>query len=143
MNRSGYCEADYWGRDEALAYGRWRGAVRSTINGKKGQAFLKELLATLEAMPEKKLIAKELQNAEGQVCAIGSVMVSRGLDTQQFDIDDFTGIAEALGINQKIIQEIEWENDQDAIKSWAELKNIDPDELRHKEMCDFVRSLIK
>src|SRR5262245_16738600 len=35
---------------------RWRGAVHAAIFGKRGQAFLTELLAALDALPEKKLL---------------------------------------------------------------------------------------
>jgi len=56
MSRSGYsddCE-DNW------SWICWRGAVKSAIRGKRGQAFLRETLAALDALPERKLIAKDL-----------------------------------------------------------------------------------
>lgn len=44
MSRSGYNDdCDGW------ALIRWRGAVNSAINGKRGQAFLRELVAALDA----------------------------------------------------------------------------------------------
>jgi hypothetical protein len=48
---------------------RWQGVVKSAIRGKKGQAFLKELLSALDAMPEKKLIAEELE-LKGQLLVL-------------------------------------------------------------------------
>jgi hypothetical protein len=56
MSRSGYTEEceDNW---QTI---RWRGAVKSAIRGKRGQAFLREMLAALDAMPEKRLIAGDL-----------------------------------------------------------------------------------
>lgn len=57
MSRSGYSE-DYDGDHWDLI--RWRGAVASSIRGKRGQAFLREALAALDAMPEKKLITGDL-----------------------------------------------------------------------------------
>ena len=39
---------------------RYRGAVKSAIRGKRGQAFLREMLAALDAMPEKRLSAGAL-----------------------------------------------------------------------------------
>lgn len=56
MSRSGYTEDC----DDNWQLIRWRGAVASAIRGKRGQAFLRELLAALDAMPEKRLIADAL-----------------------------------------------------------------------------------
>ena len=62
MSRSGYSEdCDGW------ALVRWRGAVKSAIRGQRGQAFLRELLAALDAIPDKRLIAEELVDAQGAV----------------------------------------------------------------------------
>ena len=58
MSRSGLVEDD---GDDPLAHGRWRGAVKSAINGKRGQQFLRELADALDAMPEKVLVAGALQ----------------------------------------------------------------------------------
>lgn len=68
MSRSGYCD-DY--DCDPLPLGRWRGQVASAIRGKRGQAFLRELVAALDAMPEKRLIANDLEQA-GNVCAIAA-----------------------------------------------------------------------
>jgi len=49
MTRHGYVDDS----EDTLAYGRWRAQVQSAIRGKRGQAFLKELAAAMDAMPEK------------------------------------------------------------------------------------------
>lgn len=56
MSRSGYVDdmGDQW------AMIRYRGAVSSAIRGRRGQAFLREMLAALDAMPEKRLISGAL-----------------------------------------------------------------------------------
>jgi hypothetical protein len=56
VSRSGYVDdmCDEW------ALIRYRGAVASAIRGKRGQAFLREMLAALDAMPEKRLTAGAL-----------------------------------------------------------------------------------
>lgn len=65
MSRSGYSdECDDW---QLIM---WRGAVASSMRGRRGQAFLKETLAALDALPEKKLIDYDLER-EGAVCALG------------------------------------------------------------------------
>jgi len=106
MNRSNYDEAcDDW------ALIRWRGAVTRAIRGKRGQAFLKELLETLDAMPQKELIEGSLATPAGEVCAIGSVMIKRGLDVVGLDSYDSTQIACKLGIADALVREIEFVND--------------------------------
>lgn len=46
MSRSGY--TDEYGDGDPLALGRWRQAVKRSIEGKRGQAMLRELLEALE-----------------------------------------------------------------------------------------------
>jgi hypothetical protein len=97
---------------------RWRGAVKSAIKGKRGQAFLREMLTAMDAMPEKKLIAGELVTAAGEVCAIGSVMVKRGIDASQIDIEDYEQVADVMGISEALVREIEYVNDYSLNCGW-------------------------
>lgn len=107
MSRSGYS----YDWDDNLVAGRWRGQVASAIRGKRGQAFLIELVAALEAMSEKKLIANALEE-NGEVCAIGSVGLKRGIDMKDLDPDNPDEIAETFGIAAPLAQEIEAMNDE-------------------------------
>lgn len=109
MSRSGLCEDD---GDDPLAFGRWRGAVKSAISGKRGQEFLRELAAALDAMPEKVLVAGELQDEDGCLCTLGVIGKARGLELEKMDVDDYDSIAGSLNVNAKIAQEIMWENDE-------------------------------
>jgi hypothetical protein len=77
MSRSGYNEYD--GDGDGWALIRWRGAVASAIRGKRGQAFLKELVESLDALPEPRLIPNALEE-KGEFCALGSVGRARGMD---------------------------------------------------------------
>ena len=80
MTRSGYTDdCDDW---ELI---RHRGAVKSAIRGKRGQAFLQEMLVALDALPEPVLISEELIDSEGDVCAIGSVGQARRMDMSGID----------------------------------------------------------
>jgi len=119
MTRSGYSEdCEQW------ALIRWRGQVASAIRGKRGQAFLREMLDALDAMPVKQLIANDLvivapapasaqpEMASVNVCAIGSVGVKRGVDMTNIDIHDSDRIAQEFGIAHQLVQEIEFENDE-------------------------------
>ncbi len=117
MSRCGYSEDS----DDQWAMIRWRGAVNSAINGKRGQAFLKEMLAAMDAMPVKELIADDLvavaPAGNVHVCAIGSVMVARGIDASNIDPEDPERIAKTMGISSALVQEIEYINDE---PSWRE-----------------------
>lgn len=127
MSRSGYSD-DFDGEWWDLI--RWRGQVASAMRGKRGQAFLRELIEALDALPEKKLIAHDLQ-ADGNVCAIGSVGVKRGVDMSELDPYDYGRIAATFGIAHQLVQEIEFMNDEagcwdetserrwQRIRSWA------------------------
>lgn len=111
MSRSGYsddCDNDW----ELIC---WRGAVASAIRGRRGQAFLRELLAALDARLHGRLIAHELE-AAGEVCAIGSVGVLRGADLvvemRRLNPDDPEAIAAAFGVAPALVKEIEFMNDE-------------------------------
>ena len=121
MSRHGYIEdCDF----DALAHGRWRAQVASAIRGKRGQAFLRELVAALDAMPEKKLITDALVTeapsfippehapSAPMVCAIGSVGARRGIDLARLDPDDYDNLANVFGIAHQLVQEIEYFNDE-------------------------------
>lgn len=106
MSRSGYSEdLDNWDHI------RWRGAVKSAIRGKRGQAMLRELLAALDAMPEKELITDDLVDADGCYCTLGALGAARGMDLASIDAEDPDSVAEAFGIPRALAAEIEYEND--------------------------------
>lgn len=107
MSRSGYSEDC----DDQWALIRWRGAVASAIRGKRGQAFLSEMLTAMDALPEKQLVAWELE-AHGQVCAIGSVGRARGVDMTKLDPEDYDRVASTFGVASPLAQEIVWMNDE-------------------------------
>lgn len=90
----------------------WRGAVKRAIQGKRGQAFLAEMLAALDALPQKRLIEERLIEG-GEVCAIGSVGLKRGLDMSGLDVENHDQLAKAFGIAPALVQEIEFINDDD------------------------------
>ena len=57
MSRSGYSD-DYEG------LGLYRQTVENALRGKRGQAFLRELLEALDALDEKKLIEGYLKDGD-------------------------------------------------------------------------------
>lgn len=107
MSRSGYSDdaEDNW----SLIC--WRGAVASALRGKRGQAFLRETVAALDALPEPVLITDELV-AEGAFCTLGAVGNARGTPLSTVDPDDHEAVASLFGIPHSLACEIMWENDE-------------------------------
>ena len=105
MSRSGYSE-------DCENLGLWRGAVESAIRGKRGQAFLREMAAALDAMPVKELVANDVVRDSEHVCAMGAVVLARKLDVTEIDVYDAKDTADLLGIAGALAQEIAYENDE-------------------------------
>jgi hypothetical protein len=113
MSRSGY--NDDCDDDEKI--GLYRQAVDRSIRGKRGQAFLREMAAAMDAMPAKELIAEQLVSDSGEVCAIGAVCQARGLDVSDVDYEENPeAVAEAVGIATALAAEIQYWNDEGSWK---------------------------
>lgn len=104
MSRSGYS-------DDCENLCLWRKAVDNAIGGKRGQAFLYEMLHAMAALPEHKLIDGDLER-EGSVCAIGSVGKARGIDMTGIDVEDRDAVAKLFGIAPALAAEIVYMNDE-------------------------------
>ena len=130
MSRSGYSD-DCGGWDLIC----WRGAVKSALKGKRGQAFLVELRDAMDAMPDKRLIADSLQ-AEGEFCTIGVIGAKRGIDMAALDPDDREAVGEAFGISPAMASEIVFMNDEG---SWQ----AETPEQRWQRMRTWVDSNIQ
>ena len=125
MSRSGYgddCEGE--------ALGLYRQAVDRGIRGPRGQALLREMIATLDAMPVKELAADVFVSGH-EVCAMGAVAEARGLDLAGLDEYDPRSVGTLLDIPWSLAAEIAWENDEDPrvqsdaarwahMRTWAE-----------------------
>lgn len=140
MSRSGYTDDC----DDVLAHGRWRGRVASALRGRRGQALLRDLIAALDAMPEKKLIASKLTGADGCHCALGAVAELRGIDTAPIEFSDDPDeygygtdqarpVATALNIPASLACEIMFVNDDE----WGWRDNETP-EHRWKRMREWA-----
>ena len=111
MSRAGYSD-DL----DPLELGRWRGRVASAMRGKRGQEFLRELLANLDALPQKRLVSSSFEEG-GEVCALGSVGRSRGIDMSKWYTGDeydecFEGVGTVFGIANSMAREIMFMNDE-------------------------------
>lgn len=94
MSRAGYSEDC----DEQWQYALYRGRLLSSMRGKRGQAFFRDLISALEAMPEKRLIPEALIK-DGEVCALGALGKQRGYaNLKEIDPEDAETIAGTFGI---------------------------------------------
>jgi hypothetical protein len=132
MSRSGYIE-DY---DDNWQLIRWRGAVKSAVRGKRGQAFFRDLIAALDAMPVKELHAHELRTADGAVCALGALASFRGVDVSAVDPHDTETVASTFGLSDALVRETVymndeagWYNDRPAAR-WTRMRQWAADNLR-------------
>ena len=108
MSRSGYTELD----DTWAAY-MWRGRVAFAIRGKRGQRLLREMIEALDAMREKALVSGVLvEPGTDNCCAMGAVLLKRGTPEPWNLEGDNGAIANAVGVPECLVQEIEYENDE-------------------------------
>jgi hypothetical protein len=133
MSRSGY--SDEWDEEDQWACIRWRGAVTSAIRGRRGQAFLSEMISAMEALPEHRLIADQLE-ADGAVCAIGAVGKSRAIAMSGIDPEDRDRVASIFNIAPSLSAEIVYMNDE------AGWHNETP-ETRFQRMHKWARAQIR
>ena len=132
MSRSGYTEDD---GDSYYPVWFWRQAVRRAIDGKRGQVFLREMIEALDAMPEKRLIAGELEY-NGNVCALGAVCRKRGLDLRYSGSLGNANLASFFNIACALVREIEYMNDE-----W--LGGVTPEQRWQKMRAWAVENLIQ
>jgi hypothetical protein len=137
MGRSGYSEDCDLGDKSMYLY---RGAVERAIRGARGQAFLKELLEALDAMPEKRLIPDSLRAPQtGEVCTLGAIGAYRCLDMSGVEDSEPEGVADLFGIAQAMAREIMYENDEGGASYWGH----ENPEARWKRMRAWVSENIQ
>jgi len=132
MSRSGYDESDCF---DQWPWIMWRGTVASALRGKRGQAFLKEMLTALDALENKRLVAEALV-AGTEVCAMGAVAKARGIDMEMVDPEDPATVAGIFGIAGPMAQEIAYMNDEGG-------PHKETPEHRYQRMRKWIESKIK
>ena len=108
MSRSGYS-------DDCENLNLYRNAVERAMRGKRGVKFFKELRDALDGMEHKRLIAEELVDSGGDVCAMGAVFRARGMSDEEIseiNYDCPVAVSRVAGIAWSMAAEIEWENDE-------------------------------
>lgn len=106
MSRCGYSE-DL----DPLDLGRWRAQVASALRGKRGQRFIRELIAALDALPQKRLVKNALESG-GEVCALGALGRARGVDLSALETTDYERLGSTFDIAHQLAQEVMFENDE-------------------------------
>lgn len=108
MSRSGYSD-DL----DPLDLGRWRAQVASAMRGARGQRFFRDLVAALDALPEKKLARSAIERRdEGTVCALGALGRHRGVAIADLDTYDHEDLGKVFDIAHQLAQETMYENDE-------------------------------
>lgn len=108
MSRSGYSDDI----DDKWQWIMYRGRVSSARRGKRGQAFFRDLAAAMDAMPDRALIADDLQTSSGSVCALGALGASRGLNMSSIDPEDSETVAGTFNIAEVLAREVVHMNDE-------------------------------
>lgn len=83
----------------------------SALKGRRGQKFLRSLIAALDAMPVKELVSGEFRAAEGQQDALGAVAAARGVDLYHIEGWDHRLMGLRLDIPSSLVAEIIAQND--------------------------------
>ena len=117
MSRSGYTDDN----EDPLAHGRWRQAVKRSLEGKRGQALLRELVEALDAMPDKRLYSGSFATADGEFCTLGVLGAKRGTKMDDLGDDyecDTETVGQRFGIAPAMAAEIMYMNDEYAVDEW-------------------------
>ena len=113
MTRSNYT-------DDCEHLGLYRASVDRALGGKRGQLFLREMAEAMDAMPVKALIHGEIVGDDGGCCAIGSVCLARGMETNSIHYDCPSSVGRAMGIARSMAAEIVYMNDE-----WVETESTE------------------
>lgn len=105
MSRSGYS-------DDCENLALWRQAVHRATTGCWGQHLLRKLRDALDAMPVKRLIAGNIQDESGQVCALGALDPTAPKYDDWDEDDHRRKLAEHFKIAPALAAEIVYMNDE-------------------------------
>lgn len=147
-------------------FGLFQGNCARSVASKAGQAALKRLEAALLALPEKRLIREELQDYDGNVCALGALARQEGVlpdvhaDDNDADPDEFgrTVLMFPRLVAWKVVEQNDVMNEDE--HGWAEGPTLPPErgwpyragiwtrreitpEERYRNVLTWVQSSIK
>lgn len=124
-------------------YALWQANCQRSIRGKAGQKSLRELETALLALPEKRLIADELENVDGEVCAIGALKKHRGVDVVS-DPEEMEDVGIELGMPRLVAWKVVCLNDIEIDGVYREGRFIPatPEE-RYEQVLQWVQRQIQ
>lgn len=108
--------------DDPLAEARWFGALKRALQGRRGQALLRELVEVLDSMDDKRLYPRKFITGDGKFCALGVLGAKRGIrmdDLGDADLCDIKKIAQRFDIAPTMAAEIMYMNDEYVADEWA------------------------
>lgn len=110
MGRSGYSDDG----DSDIPIELYRQAVHRATTGYRGQHLLRKLRDALDAMPTKRLIAGNIQDSAGQVCALGALDPTAPKYDEDWgdDFDHSRKLAKHFSIAPALAAEIVYLNDE-------------------------------
>jgi hypothetical protein len=108
-------EEDFAGQFEL-----WQANCQRSLSGKRGQAALLELEAALLALPSKRLIANDLEDEEGEVCAIGALARHKNIKPQHDPDGEMAEIGEECGMPRPVAWKVVEMNDLQFDYRWSE-----------------------
>jgi len=111
-------------------------SLERSINSKRGQAFLRELILALNALPEKILIYGDFENSDGY-CVMGACLKYRNLNVREID-DSNEGLGSIFNIHTEFIEKVIDVNDSPRIietqtKRWHRVRDWAVSNLKTKE----------
>lgn len=110
MSRIAYSDEEQFSGQFEL----WQANCQRSLHGKAGQAALRELEAALLAMPSKRLIANQLQDEHGDVCAIGALVRYKGITpTTRWPDEDMEAVGVECGMPRLVAWKVVEINDID------------------------------
>ena len=92
--------------DRPGQFALWQTNCARSLRGKAGQAALRTLETALIALPAKRLIAWQLVDDAGDVCAVGAYARHQGLDLSRFDPEDET---DQVGVEAGMPRLVAWQ----------------------------------
>lgn len=125
MSRDGFDDCD-----DPMPQGLWEGALRKSVEGKRGQDLLKSLRRALDEMDVKELERGVFERGSC-FCALGALAKSEGIDIYDIQKElinfghvDFDRLSSKFHAAKTLLREIMFINDQGGTKAdrWAAVR---------------------
>lgn len=113
-NRIGYSDDE----DFPGQFGMWQANCQRSLHGRDGQKSLRELEAALIALPNKRLIARELFDGS-DCCAVGALVRAKRITPKNDPERDMDMVGTECGMPRLVAWKVVELNDMDFSRRWA------------------------